>query len=288
MQVSTRARDLAADAALAQKSFFRLHRVQLWLILLAAAIGLVPLAFGGPLNWAGLIAAGFFGASVLIRVLRMNLRDEDRWYGSRHNAELAKSLCFRFAFGGEGYERELDEETALRRLAEAGGRLSEAIVRPREGGRRDYSEASDEMLERRRLPLAEARALYAQERIADQEVWFTDRAFRNRVLARRYLFFTVTAEVLGLLFGILVAVRSAPEGLVGLMSAIAATAIAWSQLRQHSVLAESYAAQASVLRRFGRELELLDDADWPAFVTRVENSFHSEQDAWTGFMGHGR
>lgn len=288
MQLSPRARELSRDAAEAQRSFFRLHRIQLWLIIAAAAIGVIPLALGGALNWAGLIAASLFGASVLLRVLLMNLRDGERWYASRRDAELAKSLCFRYAFGAENFERELDDMTALRRLTEESAKLGEAVTRPAGDAPRIFGEASEEMTACRRLPLAEARAQYLAERIADQDAWFSDRADRNRRRARRYLFIMVSAEVLGMVFGILVAVRMAPEGFLGLMSAIAAAAIAWSQLRQYSLLATSYSAQATTLRRFGRELDLLEDAAWPAFVTRVEDSFRIEQDAWTGFKGHGR
>ena len=236
MKLSARAQALSADAAEAQGAFFRLHRIQLSLILIAAAVGVIPLGFNGVLNWAALVAAALFGASILVRVLLMNFRDEERWYLSRRNAEAAKSLCFQFAFGARGFERDVDEPTARRRLTQECAKLGDPITRPGREPVQSFGEASEDMISRRRLPMAEAREQYLHERISRQEAWFEDRAYRNRTMARRFVVVMVTAEVLGMIFGILAAVGLAPEGILGLMSAVAAAAIAWSQLRQHSLL----------------------------------------------------
>jgi SMODS and SLOG-associating 2TM effector domain 1/SMODS and SLOG-associating 2TM effector domain 3 len=289
MQTSTLARELGIAAATAQHAFFRLHRVQLILIVAAALVGAFTIVLPeGAVNLAGLIAALFFGTGLLMRIVIMNRHDEEEWFTARRDAERAKSLCFRYAFGASGFERSRDAAEAEQRLANASASLGSAVVLEPASDADVYSVVSADMNKVRALEFGEARERYRVDRIAGQERWYGARATENRRNSRWWLLVMLIAEVGGLAFGILTAVDLAPPGLVGLMSAIAAAAVAWTQLRQHSLLATLYASHAAQLRDFGRRASHISPTEWPEFVEAVETSLESEQTRWQGLLGQGR
>ncbi|MET0781407.1 MAG: DUF4231 domain-containing protein [Microbacterium sp.] len=287
MQVSSLAQELGASAAASQRTFIALNRAQLILIVTAAVFAALPLTLPGrDLNWPSLVAAVCFGLSLLLRVMLFMRGDEDIWRAARIDAEEAKSLCYRYAFGATGYEFSGGKDAARRRFIEDASRIGESVVLtavlPIDAG---YEDITTDMAEVRGLDHAQMRQRYLTERIIDQERWYTLRAAQYLRRSRMWLTFMVVAEAGGLIFGLLAVFRSAPEGAVGLMSAIAAASLAWSQLRQFSVLSRTYSRYAVHLRDLARRVPLVPPEEWPAFVTRVEDALEAEHAAWRRIRG---
>jgi hypothetical protein len=178
MRTSTLARELSAVAATAQRSFVRLNRVQLSLLIAAAAVGAVPpfMLAGRTVNVAGLIAALLFGTGLLIRIVIINRRDEEDWFTSRRDADRAKSLCFRYAFGAAGYERSMDTADVEQRLASESASIGSAVVLAPSPDADLYALVSEDMVSVRLLNFESARERYMTERIAAQERWYTARS----------------------------------------------------------------------------------------------------------------
>jgi len=295
--------DADATANATQRAFLRMHRTQLTLIVLAAFVGIFPLATERPpVNWSGVIAATLFGVSLLLRLLMVQRKDEDVWYSARQTAEISKSLCYRYAFGGPGFERaypdagderrETADSVAELHFVDSFATLGEDIVLIHGGSDTDaFSEVTEDMRATRTLPFTELRSRYFDARIRDQERWYSAKAGYHAQRTRFWLTLMLVAEVGGMLFGILKAVQvlaGPPAELVGLMSAFAAAFLAWSQLRQHSMLASTYRQETVRLRDLGRRVVFVGEADWPAFVGVAEDSINAEHARWQSLFGHGR
>lgn len=280
--------DAGRAAARQQNAFLWTNRIQLGLVLLAAAFGVA--SFGTTaVDWSGVIAATFLGLSLLLRVVMVQRGDERAWFTARQSAEVSKSLCFQYAFGATGYERSLPPVKAEEEFIEQFGDLGRDVLLEQSLTRTDgYSEITTDMRETRMLPFDDLKAAYFESRIRDQERWYSMRAAFHLRRTRVWTTLMLIAQVLGMFFAILKAVSffEGPfGGLVGLMSALAAAFLAWSQLRQHSSLATTYQNQAVILRDFGRRLPLVGETKWPGFVTQVEQSLIAEHNRWQGLQG---
>jgi hypothetical protein len=290
MQLAPFCLDAGASAAQTQRAFLRFHLVQLGLLVLAAIAGATSwVSERPPVDWSGILAATFFGIGLLLRIVMMQRKDEDAWYAARNAAEVSKSLCFQYAYGATGYARSDSQKTADARFIDAFGTIGRDVLLARSSARTDgYSEITDDMREARRLPFAEAKAQYFRERIADQERWYSAKSAFHLRRARLFMLLMLVAQVAGLFFSLLKAVAGFGDsfsGVVGILSAFAAAFVAWAQLRQHSMLAATYQAQAVDLRDFGRRIELVDESDWPDFVSAVEGALIAEHTRWQGFQG---
>ncbi len=289
MKLAPFVQDAGAAASAQQRTFLRLNLLQLLLIVLAAITAATSWVTASPaVDWSGIIAAAFFGVGLLLRIVMMQRKDEDAWYAARTAAETSKSLCFQYAFGATGYERSESTKAADARFIEAFGSIGRDVLLARSTARTNgFSEITDDMREMRTVPFAELRAKYFSERIEDQESYYTSRAAFHLRRSRLWMLLMLVAQVSGLIFSLLKAVLDAGpwDGIVGILSALAAAFIAWSQLRQHGLLSGTFQAQAVGMRDFGRRLELVEEAGWPAFVASVEGALIAEHTRWVGWQG---
>jgi hypothetical protein len=280
-------------AATRQRAFLRLHRWQLILVVTAAAVTTVPDFWDLDINPNGLVAAVLFGTSLVLRTVAGQRGDEEGWYSARKASESAKSLCYRYAFGATGMEQALPEADAESRFHDEFAPLgADVLIEENHARSRGYSEISDEMRLMRTLPFDELRDRYFTDRLEDQELWFSTRSAYHLRRSRLWLALMLAAEVGGVVFGILYAALGTEkysfEGAVGLMSALAAAFLAWSQIRQHSTLAGAYREEAVDLRAFARRLPRVEEREWPAFVADVEASLLAEHSRWQSLIGFGR
>jgi conflict system pore-forming effector with SLATT domain len=288
MEIAPFVHDAGIAAARQQRAFLWTNRIQLGLVLLAAAFGVA--SFGNAdVDWSGVVAATFLGVSLLLRVVMMQRGDERAWFTARQAAEVSKSLCFQYAFGATGFERSLPPIKAEEEFIEQFGDLGRDVLLEQSMARTDgYSEVTDDMRAMRSAPFEEAKHAYFELRIRDQERWYSTKGAFHLRRTRIWTTLMLIAQVLGMFFAILKAVSFLDGpfgGLVGLMSALAAAFLAWSQLRQHSSLSSTYQNQAVILRDFGRRLPLVTESKWPSFVTQVENSLITEHNRWQGLQG---
>jgi hypothetical protein len=281
--------DAGIAAARQQRVHLRFNLMQLGLLVLAAIASSTHWATERPaVDWSGIIAATFFGVGLLMRIVAMQRKDEEAWYLARNAAEVSKSLCFQYAFGGLGYDRGRDATEVTRRFIDAFASIGRGVlldsVSPRTEG---YSEITEQMRTARALPFADAKREYARERIADQERYYSTRAAFHLRRSRLWMLLMLVAQVLGLFLSLLKAVTDIGSfgGVIGILSALAAAFVAWSQLRQHAMLAGQYQGQAMQLRDFARRIDLVDEPEWAGFVSDVENSIIAEHTRWVGLQG---
>lgn len=289
MQLAPFVHDAGVAATTQQRAFLRFNFVQLALLIFAAIAASTSWITVKPaVDWSGVIAALFFGVGLLLRIVMMQRRDEDAWYLARNAAETSKSLCFQYAFGATGYERDAPAKAVDARFIDAFGTIGRNVLLARATVRTDgYSEITDDMRRARKLTFDNAKERFFHERIEDQERYYSIRAAFHLRRSRLWMLLMLVAQVLGLFLSLLKAVTDLGtfDGVVGVMSAFAAAFVAWSQLRQHSMLSGQYQSQAVQMRDFGRRIELVEEAEWPAYVTAVEGALIAEHTRWVGLQG---
>ena len=289
MELAPFVQDAGAAASVQQRTFLRFNFVQLALLVLAAVAASTHWYIGSsPVDWSGVIAATFFGVGLLLRIVMMQRKDEDAWYAARNAAEVSKSLCFRYAFGATGYERSEPEKRVDARFIDAFGTVGLNVLLARATVRTNgYSEVTDDMRRVRTLPFEDAKQKYFTERIEDQERYYSSRAAWHLRRSRLWMLLMLICQVGGLFFSLMKAVTDIGPvgGIVGILSAFAAAFVAWSQLRQHTMLSGQYQNQAVQMRDYGRRLALVEERDWPAYVADVEGALIAEHARWQGFQG---
>jgi len=288
MKLAPFVEDASAAASSQQRMFLRLNLLQLVLIIAAAVAAATSIVTDSPaVDWSGFVAAALFGVGLLLRIVMMQRRDDDAWYAARNAAEVSKSLCFQYAFGATGYERGENDKAVDARFINDFGTIGRDVLLARATVRTNgFSEITEDMRAARKLDFDEAKARYFTERIEDQERYYSSRAAFHLRRSRLWLFLMLVAQVIGLVFSLLKAVMMPGpwDGIVGVLSALAAAFIAWSQIRQHGLLAGTFQAQAVHMRDYGRRLELVDEREWPEFVASVENALIAEHTRWLGWQ----
>jgi hypothetical protein len=273
----------------AQRFFLWLRRSQLTLLVVAAVGSALPLRVngGGP-DWAGVVAVVAFVLAAFAELAVLNLRPDRTWFDGRAVAESIKTLAWRYSVGGDPFGLAgPDVEKADALLV---GRIDEvikefpgrALVPAREAG--EY--ITESMRATRGKSLAERKGLYRQSRIDDQRRWYAGKAKSNDSLAQKWGFAIIAIQGIGALGALFKALGIFELDLLAVVSAIAASALAWLQIKQHSVLAESYSLAAHELSAVVALIDKYDtEATWASFVDEAEKAISREHTAWKALRG---
>jgi conflict system pore-forming effector with SLATT domain len=279
----------AADAASrdGQRWFVEAVRGSLVLSVAAAFFGIPTLAEDAA--WPSVAAAAAFGLGALLSLYLYWGRPERRWYDGRAAAESLKTLAWQFAVGGGEYAKGADaraepgiEEAFVRRLADVLTELRNVDVRPAAG-----EQITAGMRAVRGASLAGRRRVYRDDRIGDQQAWYTGRATLNRSRARRWLAAAIGVQLVGTAVAALHAAGVIEVDLLGLIAAAAAAAAAWLQVKDHGMLAEAYAVAAQELALIRAQIDRVEDEEaWRGFVERAEQAISREHVLWRARRGH--
>jgi len=269
----------------AQTVFLRVLRVRLFGLLVATAGGAVTVSFVG-FSVGGAVAFLGFAIALICELYSATNRPDRVWYEGRAAAESIKTLAWRFAIKGESFE-EADEGAAEGKfLSELNGILQDldALTLPSEPGQ--TVQITEAMRRARKSPFEARRDLYRNERILDQQKWYSAKAAWNERRASRWTVATFVIEGAGLLVGASAAFGLIKFDLLGILAATAATITAWVQAKQFSNLATAYGVTTQELGSVLSELEALrNEADWPKFVGGAEEAISREHTLWRASRG---
>jgi hypothetical protein len=273
----------AADASSldAQTLYRRTTAAILALLVVAAVGGSIDTDFGpGSTDWGGVVSALAFIVSILLQAFAARTRLERSWYAGRALAESSKSLAWQYAVAGGRYpEAHPEPDRAL--TADLRALLNDlGEARPFETGGGD-PQITPRMRDLRGAPLAERRAAYRAGRIGSQRDWYSDKAQWNRRRARLWLCVTLGFQVAGGVGAVLKATGVIELDVLGIASAIAVAAIAWSELKDHSTLEEAYSLASHELSLVDASID--DDGDgpeWADLVGDAENAISREHRMW--------
>lgn len=263
----------------AQRHFFAATRIRLLFIIAAALFGGIEWLLDGT-DAAAVLAAVAFAGAIGAEVYLLGNRPEKTWYDGRAVAESAKTLTWRYVVRGVPFsdsDDQCDERFA--------GRLM-ALVRDLPG---DYltpvtdthDQITSSMRRVRNSPLEERQQLYLQERVRDQQSWYSSKARWNSSRAHAWKVALITIETLGLVGAILRATGVLNFVVLGLAGAIVAAGVAWLQAKQHDTLSRAYSVAAHELGEIAsRMVHPITAEEWGDFVDQAEEAISREHTTW--------
>lgn len=273
----------AADAASlgGQARYLRASRLRLALLVVAGACGVLsvhvaPVSF----DVAALAAAVALVGTALVEVWLLAEHPEQTWYDGRALAESAKTLAWRFAVAAAPFAKEGDEGRVERAFI---GQLRQLLDdAPRTSiGVSAAPAVSEAMRMLRQSGFETRKKTYLDERIAEQQDWYSRKADWNGSRARRWTIGLVVTELLGVVAAIFRGLGTINVDLAGVAATIVGTGVAWLSIKQHYALSRAYAFAANELGIVYSNLELVDDEKlWAAAVADAEEAISREHTMW--------
>lgn len=272
----------------AQERFLWATRIRLGALLGAAFFGLFVWKAGqSPVDWAGVLAAACFALALLVEIYLLTNKPERTWYEGRAAAESIKTLSWRYMMGAEPFNRELPgadvDELFLRQLDDVLGVLRDLdLIADGTGGQ----QITTTMRHLRAAELDDRKQFYEEQRVNDQQSWYSHKAQWNYGRAARWALAMLIVEALGISAAILKAVGVIEGDLLGFAGATVAAMTAWVQTKQHRTLAAAYAVTALELASVRSRIpHQRTEAEWAVFVSDAEEAFSREHTLWKASRG---
>lgn len=255
-------------SASGQAHYAFLVRINLLLLICASALSILGVLLRLPIVWLVLIIDLL--AAMAIRIYGRHAHPEHDWFNGRAVAESIKTAAWRFAMGATPFH----SGDAASREARFINRLTEIMKErtqlrlPRVPG--TDQAISDEMRRISALEWTERRAIYLARRLDDQVEWYSSKAETSQHRSNQWTIAALAAEFAAVVSAVFLLVLSTIPNLVGLFTSLGAGATAWTQLRRHDDLAQSYGLAAVELQL--AKARVVASADEGAFVSHVDDT----------------
>jgi hypothetical protein len=266
-----------------QKRYVNATRTQLIALVIAAVAGAFTWKLAGnSLDLAGVVAVSAFLVALLVRASTWKSRPERDWYAGRAAAESAKTLGWRFSIAAEPFPKSLSVNAAtdilLERLAEVGRSLRGVVILPPPNAK---GEVTPRMIEVRQDDLSVRKAIYLVERIGRQRDWYAKKARANITLSRTWMSIMLVLEAAGAIGGVLKASGIVEIDILGLLGALVAAILAWTEMRQNANLSSAYSVAAAELSSvLTRGKRAMSEAEWALFAANAEEAISREHTMW--------
>lgn len=266
------------ESAACQTRFFRLKILELTGLVIGAASGLIPGSWSGGLGPAISIVA--FLSVLTLQISRSGAKAESLWYDARAAAESIKSAAWQYAVGGEAFRIGTRDPDIMfvTRLREVLANVPKLDIGPAP----TIAAGVTPVMASVRLMSQEDRArVYRQLRIEDQVKWYANKAAWNRKRGRIFTGITVAVEAAAVLAGLIRFKFETDTDVLGLLAAVAAGLIAWSQAKKYAFLAESYTVTSHETHLVAATVQApVSESQWAQSVHDAEAAFSREHTMW--------
>lgn len=259
-----------------QRWYLAAERGQLVALILAAAAA----AMGTP----PAVPLLCFALALSAQIFRLTTKADERWWNGRAGAESAKTSGWLYMAGGAPFE--IGSARADERLAATLVAIAEKVAHLAPVPS-DSSHVTDGMRGVRSLPLNERVEVYRKDRVGSQQGWYASNSSKNAKRANLWACAGIASTALALLLGIVSAVNDWPFDAVGLFSAVAAAIAAWLGLKQHQILARSYAVASNELSAISTQIQgrEWDEESWSRYANDAEEAISREHTSWRASRG---
>ena len=261
--------------------FFKLEQITL---ILGAIVSMFPLdnpSFGYIL---AMLSAFFFAASIAFAVGIKSMRFENNWYIGRAIAESIKTLTWRYVTKGEPFIDDISQEEVDRKFCNI---LTEILKE--NGGDLDLTpqqqsfelQITEKMRILRNDEFNKRKEMYIENRVKDQLNWYQRKAKYNKDNGMKYFWILISCQSIAMIYS-LILIKS-PEFFNGvpLITSIAASIIAWTQVKQFEEFAQAYGTTAQEISLILTQLPYITDENkFAVFVGDTENAFSREHTLW--------
>ena len=268
----------------AQRRYFRLHTVHLTCLIVVSAAGatsaVTPLSDSALLPYA---IAILLVSSIAMSLILWTRKYDQEWFNCRALAESTKTASWKYMMRADRSDKERTaKEQFISRLR--GIQRSQLEAAKATAPALDPSAVmiSNFMQHVRSSSLDERKTLYLSARLIDQKLWYAKKAQHNATMRSRLFCVSLALQLVGIIFAIgTVFLGAWLVHIVPILVTCGAGTIAWSHMKRHSVLSQSYALAANELAyQEPRAEDIFNEADFAVFVNDVEDAISREHTLW--------
>ncbi len=274
----------SAASRKAQYNYLRLNKMYLGSLVLGSMTSMFTVIESEALNTClyTVMAVVLVVGLLILWVIRAK-RDDKTWFDGRAIAESVKTITWRFMMRVQPFHEDCDADSSflarLREIREARPHLGRHLAAEMAAS---GSAITSFMREKRSSSLEERRNFYAKARIHDQKTWYAIKAKSNSNAGAKCFRVTMILQVLIMILAIVQAIcRGLRINPIPIVTTYASAIAAWTQMKRHNELAQSYALAAQELEEL--EAVATNQISGNAFtqlVEQAENSISREHTLW--------
>ena len=266
-------------SASGQSQYVLIVRLNLLLLVAASALSVLGVLLHSSILWFVLILDLL--VAMAVRVYGRQAHPEHEWFSGRAVAESIKTATWRFAMRAVPFD-DRDPRSSEARFVD---RLSEILTERKhlKFARVPASEPalSDEMRRISLLGWTDRRDIYVSQRLDNQIDWYSGKAETSQQRSTQWTVGALAAEFAAVASAVVLLALSDVPNAVGFCTSVAAAATAWTQLRRHDDLAQSYRLAAVELRLAkARVLASADESSFASHVDDAEETVSREHTLW--------
>lgn len=226
----------------------------------------------------------FFLITLCIMIWQRVSKANDIWYNGRAVAESVKTRSWRWMMRAEPYidceNMEMmkkyfinDLKTILKQnerlICKLG--IDVSIEEP----------ISETMIRVRKLDIQGRFNVYRQERIANQALWYAEKAKYNRNKSTIWFYITVAFHILAILFLLYNIVNPELKLPIEVIALGASSALTWLQTKKYNELSSSYSLTAHEIVLIRSEATTFsNESEFSDYIMNCENAFSREHTQW--------
>lgn len=276
------ASDVSGDA---QKFYVNLIKANLFFLFIGAALSAFTITEISEKIRIGVASLLFLLASTLISIIIQLIHKEKDWYGGRAIAESIKTLTWRYIMCAKPYENTSSIEKIDKKFIKHIGSILKDwkdISGALSGYSTDRPHITDQMHAVRKLSTKQRKGIYMTQRIKNQRNWYNLNAKKNK--NKEHIFFIITSfsQFFAVISSFILILK--PDQIVnvtGVFSTLAASLLAWMQVKRYQELTQSYGLAAQELGLIYEEgAYVQSDRQLSAFIMDAENAISREHTLW--------
>jgi hypothetical protein len=261
--------------------FFKLEQITL---ISGAIVSMFPLENPSYGYIFATLSAFFFALSIALAVGIKSMKYENHWYIGRAIAESIKTLTWRYITRGEPFVDDASQEIVdgkfcsilATMLKENGGDIDLIPLQ-----QNFELQITEKMRVLRNSEFNQRKELYVENRVKDQLNWYQKKAKFNKDKGNTYFVILVFCQSIAMIYSLVLIKFPDLFNGVPLITSIAASVIAWTQVKQFEEFAQAYSTTAQEISLILTQLPYVTDENkFSVFVGDTENAFSREHTLW--------